>query len=68
MDCGANGEVLFCAISPLPTQSLKITDPIWQRIGSIGRRKEAGYQIIHPKEQRIVLTENYEKSIMENNA
>ena len=32
MDCGANGEVTFCAISLLLSQSPKISDPFSQRI------------------------------------
>jgi hypothetical protein len=34
MDCRANGEVTFCAMSPLLSQSPKISDPISQRIES----------------------------------
>ena len=34
MDCRANGEVILWAISPLLSQSPKISDPISQRIKS----------------------------------
>ncbi len=38
IDCRANGEVTFWAMSPLPSQGSKISDPVGQRIGSRGRR------------------------------
>jgi hypothetical protein len=34
MDCRANGEVILWAISPLLSQSSKISNPISQRIQS----------------------------------
>jgi hypothetical protein len=61
MDCSANGEVIFWATSLLLSQSSKMTDPISQRIGSIGRRKEVRYPDHSNKEQRIVLTGSTEK-------
>jgi hypothetical protein len=61
MDCRANGEVTFCAMSLLLCQSSKMTDPISQRMGLIGRRKGVRYPDHSNKEQRIVLTGSTEK-------
>jgi len=53
MDCRANGEVTFCAMSPLLSQSSKISNPISQRIGLTGRRKEVGYSIFQTKNNEL---------------
>jgi len=42
MDGRANGEVIFCAMSPLLSQGPNIPDPISQKVGLTGRN---GYAI-----------------------
>ncbi len=44
MDYGARSEVISCAMSPLPSQSRKISDSISQRIGLRGSRNRVRYQ------------------------
>jgi len=66
MDCGANGEVILCAMSPLLSQSPKLSDPISQRIGLTGKRNRGTVSSHLTQQQRIILTGKYEKWIMEN--
>jgi hypothetical protein len=53
MDCRANSEVIFCAMSPLLSQSPKISDPISQRIGLTGRRNGVRCPIIQAKNNEL---------------
>ena len=69
MDRRANGEVTFCAMSPLLSQSPKISAPVSQRIGLTERRNEAHYLTIPFKTRTTnYLDRNTEKWIMENDA
>ena len=62
MDPRAKGEVIFCLKEPFDgLRVLKPTNPIDQRRGLTGRRKEVDYPIIQAKQQRIILTGMKEK-------
>jgi hypothetical protein len=53
MDCRANDELTFCAISPLLSQSSKISDSISQRIGLRGRKNGVPYPIIQTNNSEL---------------
>jgi hypothetical protein len=53
MDCGANGEVILCAKSPLLPQSSNLCDPITQKTGLKGARKEVCYPTIHDENSEL---------------
>jgi hypothetical protein len=62
MHCRANGEVIFLCQEPFDgLKVLKPTNPIDQRRGLTGGRKEVDYPIIQAKQQRILLTGMKEK-------
>jgi hypothetical protein len=68
MDCGARSEVIFCAMSPLLSQSPKRSDLLsHQRIGLTGRRKQVHYLPFKPRTTNY-LDRNGEKMIMENSS
>ena len=45
MDCRANDEVIFCVISPVLSNSVKISNPISRRTQLTERGKGVGYPI-----------------------
>ena len=53
MDCRAKGEVIFCPKSPLLSESLKITEPINQRIRVDRKKKRVDYPIIQAKNSEL---------------
>jgi hypothetical protein len=53
MDWRANGEVTFCAIRPLLSQSSKISDSISQRIGLRGRKNGGPYPNIQTNNSEL---------------
>ncbi len=53
MDGRANGEVIFCAMSPPLLQGLNILDPISQRIGVDSKMKWVRYPIIQAKNNAL---------------
>ena len=66
MDCRAKGEVIFCPMSPLLSQSPKITGPINQRIG-VDRKKKGGRLSNHSSQRTAnCLDRDKGKMIVEN--
>jgi hypothetical protein len=53
MDYGANGEVIFGATNPLPSQSPKISDQGSQRKRLTGGRNWVHYLIIEAKNGKL---------------
>jgi len=49
MDCRANGEVIFCAMSLPLSQGPNISDPISQRIGLTGKKNGYAIQSFKPR-------------------